>query len=427
MEYRISNSSLSGEITLPSSKSQTIRALIFAILAEGTSIIYHFLDSRDICHLLAIMKNYGICFEKKEHLIKIQGVAGKMPIPDDILQVGNSGLLYRFFVGLAALSDSYTIITGDSSIRYQRPIQSLLDALKSRGVLAISMRGDGRAPIMIKGPMQPGFMIVEGADSQFVSSLLVATSFLNDSSEIFVKNPGERPWIDLTLYWLNRLDCKIKNDNYSHYFIQGKAKFSGFNYEVPGDFSSAAFPIIAALITHSSISILNIDMEDPQGDKKIIPFLQEKGALIEYDEKRKKLTIFPSSRLVGGEVDINDFVDTLPILAVLGCFMTTPLEIKGASIARRKESNRLQTIAFELSKMGGKVEEREDGLLVIPSELTGTLVESHHDHRIAMALLIAGLGAKGTTTVRDVECIEKTYPSFYEDFSFLGAHLEGAL
>jgi 3-phosphoshikimate 1-carboxyvinyltransferase len=393
------------------------------MMGEGRSKIANYLYSPDTFDMIDAMEQFGTFVERSENDIFVEGLCGKLGYADDVISVGNSGLVFRFFTALSALSSSYTVVTGDNSIRHIRPIQHLLEALRSRGVFAESTRGDGYAPILIRGPIEPGIMVIDGRDSQPVSALLVLTAFLEGTSEIYVTGPGEKPWIDMTLDWLKRLDIKVKNEGYRHYVVHGKAHYLGFEYTVPGDFSTAAFPIIAALITHSAIKIEGLDMDDVQGDKEIIPLLIKHGANIEYDKEKKTLSVHESYHFIGGTIDVNGMIDAIPILAVFGCFTKEPLELRGASIAREKESNRLLAIKEELSKMGAKIEEIEDGLIVYPSILKSAVVESHYDHRIALSLMVAGLATEGKTIVKGVECIAKTYPTFLRDFVSLQARI----
>jgi 3-phosphoshikimate 1-carboxyvinyltransferase len=194
---------------------------------------------------------------------------------------------------------------------------------------------------------------------------------------------------------------------------------------VPGDFSSAAFPIAAALITNSTLTIGNIDFRDCQGDKELISVFQQMGASITIDVDNSTLQVKNHfSPLKGILIDINSMIDALPILAVVACFAESETVIRNAAIARHKECNRLSSIAIELHKMGASISETEDGLIIRPSRLVGTTVFSHNDHRIAMALTCAALGATGQTTILDVHCISKTFPSFLHDFTAINARIE---
>ena len=203
--------------------------------------------------------------------------------------------------------------------------------------------------------------------------------------------------------------------------MEGNCKYQGFDYTVPADFSSAAFPIVAALITQSEITLQYIDMNDVQGDKAIIPVLQEMGAKITYDAHKNLLHVHKSDQLTGKTINVNDFVDAIPILSVMGCFSKGTTQIIGGAIAKHKESDRLVAMATELRKMGADISDHEDGLVIHQSRLKGAELQSYHDHRIAMSLSIAGLVAEGNTLIKDVACVAKTFPNYTESMQTLGA------
>ncbi len=423
-QFRVQPSTLSGTASVPPSKSHTLRAILFAAMASGTSEIRHFLHSPDATAMIEAMRAFGAKIDVTAEHLHVHGLAGKLNAAENVIDSGNSGLVLRFAGALAALAPSYTILTGDHSIRHNRPVKPLLDALTQLGATAVSSRLDGYAPIIVRGPMRSGKTSLPGQDSQPVSGMLIATSFLPGKTVVEVENPGEKPWIDLTLFWLKKLGISVEHQDYTRYTVAGNAKIEGFSLAIPGDFSSAAFPIVAALVTDSDLTLTNIDMEDCQGDKKIIEVLQSMGAKIEIHSKEKTLRVCKGSRLKGKKIDVNDFIDATPILSVMGCFAEGTTEIVNASIARKKESDRLHAMATELKKMGAEIEERPDGLVISHSPLKGALVTSWHDHRIAMSLAIAGLGAKGETQIDKVECVAKTYPGFAHDFRALGAAIE---
>lgn len=367
----------------------------------------------------------GVSVQKGPRVLSIEGLGGVPKQAEDVIDCGNSGQVLRFIGALSGLIPHYTILTGDSSIRRRRPALPLLSALEQLGAFATSSRGDGGAPLIIKGPWKYGQATLNGADSQPVSGLLIAAAFHPKPTQFFVENPGETPWIDLTLSWLKRFNIPYAKEGYTFYEMEGNGNISGFSYQVPGDLSTAAFPTIAALITRSDLTLENIDLEDVQGDKKIFPILEEMGACFLYDAKKKELQVLGSkSSLSGGHIDINPCIDALPILAVLGCFCSSPLTLVNGRIARLKESDRIYAICKELKKMGASIEEREDGLTVSPSSLTGAVLETHADHRIALALSMAALGADSPSLLEGMECTRKTYPSFLTDFQALGAKIE---
>ena len=417
-------STVRGSISIPPSKSHTMRAILFGALANGTSVIRNYLPAPDTVHMINACKLLGATPVVVGSNLTIEGVNGKIESVEDVIQAGNSGLILRLVSTVAALCPSHTIISGDHSIRHQRPMSHLLEALNQLGVYAVSARGYGFAPLIIRGPLMGGQVTVQGQDSQPITALLIACSFAKGPTEINVINPGEKPWIDLTLSWLSRLGIKCTNENYERYTLAGNSRINAFDYSVPGDWSSAAFPIAAALVTGSELIINNVDMMDPQGDKEIVDTLRKMGALIEFDESTKSLHVRAGGKLKGMIIDMNRFIDAITILSVIACFAEGETHLINASIARQKECDRLHCITTELTKMGAAIIELEDSVIINGGQLHGATVESYGDHRMAMSLAIAGLAAKGSSTLLNVDCVTKTFPNFLESFQALGAEIE---
>jgi len=410
-----------GILQLPPSKSHTQRALLFALMAEGTSIIHNPLPSPDTEAMLAAIEQLGAkILYKDSKVLHIQGCGGALCSPNNIIDAGNSGLVLRFIGVLSSLLPTYTALTGDASIRNNRPVRPMLDAIKQLGGFAESLCLNDTAPVVIKGPIKPGFVKINGQCSQAISALLIACSFLPSTTTIVVEEAGEKPFLELTLSWLDFFNLGYKHKNLEHFTVSGGGKIKGFEVVIPSDMSSLAFPLAAALVTDSSISFENLDTTNTQGDAKIIETLKQLGAHLEHNNGEKNLFIKGKQTLLGGVIDVNGYIDALPILSVLGCLGKEPLTLINGAIARKKECDRIRCMTLELRKMGAIIEEKEDGMTVFPSSLHGAAVFSHKDHRVAMALAIAGLTAEGTTIIEDVECIEKSYPGFAEDLRKLG-------
>ncbi len=422
--YLIAKSSLKGQLTIPSSKSHTLRAILFGALGKGKTIIKHYLHSPDTYAMIKACQLLGSQINSFLDHLEIEGLDGRISSTEDIIQAGNSGIVLRFISAISALSSHYTVITGDYSIRHQRPIQSLLDGLNQLGVLAISTRQDGYAPVIIRGSLRSGTAVINGEDSQPVSALLIASAFAEGPIELTVNNPGEKPWILLTLDWFDRLGIRYDHQTFEHYRLEGNNHYEGFNYIVPGDWSSAAFPIAAALITQSEVIIHNLDNQDTQGDKELIEVLKKMGAQIEIDDQAKTLAVKTGGGLQGIEIDINRLIDAITILAVIACFAEGETRITNAAVARQKECDRLHAITLELQKMGANITELADGLIIKHSPLQGAYLYSHQDHRMALALTVAALGANGESKIDGIECVAKTYPNFVQDFQALGAAIE---
>ena len=411
-------SSLYGSLCVPSSKSQTLRAILFGALGNGLSTVHHPLVSPDTDSMLLAVQMLGASVAQSSDRIDIVGTNGLVRLQGSEINTGTSGIVLRFCSGLVALGSNPVMLTGDGV----RPMADLIEGLRQLGCRVMS-KGQF-APLVVQGPMSSGKTVVDGKDSQPVSALIIAAAFATGPIEIFVRNPGEMPWVDMTLYWLDRLGIPYERKGYEWYRVE-KGSYPGFVYTVPGDFSSAAFPIAAALITNSELSISNLDFSDPQGDKELISVLQRMGAKIELSPG--KVHVKEGSSLQGTDIDVNNIIDAVPILAVVACFAEGQTRLYNGAIARQKESNRIRCIATELQKMGADVTEQEDGLVIRHSRLRGAHVHSYNDHRMAMSLSVAGLGATGVTTVGPCECVAKTYSSFVGDFQKIGAQIEAVL
>lgn len=416
-KFKIKPSTLSGSINASPSKSHSLRAILFATMARGKSVIRHYLHSPDVDAMIEACRQLGATITQKQDYLEIEGVSGKPKTPKKIIDAGNSGQVLRFVGAIASLTDGEFHITGDQSVRTNRPVTPLIEGLSHLGVQCSST-----SPLTLCGPMRSGVTTLDGTDSQPVSALLIAAAFVDGVTEINVTNPGEKPWVGLTLSWFDRLGIRYENQNFEKYRVFGRADIAGFEYTVPGDFSSLAYPITAALVTQSEVTINNVDMNDAQGDKKIIDALINMGANIEIVDHH--ITIKPSNELRGCEIDVNDFIDAVTILAVIGCYASGTTVLSNAYIARKKESDRLATITAELTKMGAQIQETDDSLIITNANLSGTQTFSHHDHRIAMSLAVAGMGANKETIIDDIKCVAKSYPGFVADMQHLGCNIE---
>jgi len=424
LDTKVFPSSLSGSLSLPPSKSHTLRAILLASLAHGVSTINQFLVSPDTHAMIHAVSLLGAKITLSGNRLEIVGTAGTLKPARDMIDCGNSGQVLRFVGAIAGLIPSYTILTGDRSIKQNRVVLPLLQGLNQLGALALSLPGNDRPPLLIKGPLTGKSARIQGEDSQPVSAFLMAAALRKEPTELHVTNPGEKPWVDLTLSWLERLGLAYEREGYSVYRLPGNGKIKAFTCTIPGDWSSAAFPLIAGLITNSTLTLYNADLQDPQGDKKIVQILRERGAAFSYDEKSQSLTLHKGAELKGGRMDLNDCIDALPALATLACFCKGRTEIVGSAISRKKESDRIAAMAQELKKMGGCIEETEEGLIIEKSPLHGATLSSHSDHRVALALFTGALGASSPSEITGTECIDKSYPDFCIDLRKVGAKIE---
>ena len=426
---------LSGSVVASPSKSHTLRALLFASLANGRSSIGSWLRSPDTQAMVRACQLLGARIEPAGDRLVVEGVAAAPCIPDDVIHAGNSGQVLRFVAAIGAHLPGYMVLTGDHSIRHRRPLAPLIEGLKGLGAFALSTKGDGHAPLVVGGPWQCGTTECDGDDSQPVSALLIASAFARGLTKVSVRQLGEKPWVGLTLHWLRRLgvevDCRTTwrgTTEISEYAVQGRGSdIRGFDYDVPGDFSSIAFPVAAALITGGALTIHGVDLDDVQGDKAVLDVMRCMGAKLHHDAVNKTLFVQENCRLSGVTADINDHIDSICVLSALACFAQGRTVLSGAAIARSKESDRIAVMATQLARLGATIQPTDDGLVIDgDAPLRGAVVEACDDHRVAMALALAGLGAAGRTTVRGTDCIGKSYASFVSDMNAVGARMAPA-
>lgn len=423
MLCKVSPGRVTGEVCIPPSKSETMRAIVFAAMASGVSFIDNYLKSPDTYAMIEGVKSFGARVKDNGYTLEITGVGGRPDAPKSVIDVGNSGLALRFLLAFAALVEEEVLITGDESIRTRRPVKPLLEVYKQSGmeVLSFDERDDGC--LSIKGKLKPGPKMITGEDSQPVSSLLFSTSFLGKPSEIYVTNSGEKPWIDLTMHWLDLVGGSVLNESYRVYEIEGNLVYPGFSLKIGGDYSTALFPLAAALVTGGRMKVHGLDPSSMQGDKKSLEIFKQMGANIYFDEEGV-LVGSCKTPLKGIEVDINHCIDTLPVLSVVATFATTKTVIKGAEIARLKECDRIAVMSRQLKMMGARVEERSDGMVVYPSRLQGAKLSGEADHRIALSMLVAAAASNGESVIEGVEAVVKTYPTAVFDFIGCGMNID---
>ncbi|WP_028972554.1 3-phosphoshikimate 1-carboxyvinyltransferase [Spirochaeta cellobiosiphila] len=411
MQVQVSQARLAGEVLIPASKSHTIRALLLATMASGTSHIYNPLDSSDTEAALAACRGLGANIIEHKDYWEVEGVSGAIQAADNVIDTMNSGTTLYLAASLAALADNWTVFTGDASIR-NRPIGNLLQSLQDLGAQSISTKNNGKAPFLVKGPLKGGKTSIECPTSQFLSSLLIALPLASGDSEISVPLLHERPYVEMTLKWLDEQKIQYThNSEMSLFTIPGNQKYKAYTKSVPGDFSSATFFLCAAAICGTTITLKGLDMTDSQGDKAVVHMMEDMGCKISITEEA--ITI-DGSHFHGATLDLNATPDALPALAAAACFAKGTTYLTNVPQARLKETDRIAVMAQELTKMGAVIEEKEDGLIIHQSSLTGTNVNGHHDHRIIMALAIAGLGSEGITRIDTAEAVSVTFPNFFE-------------
>jgi 3-phosphoshikimate 1-carboxyvinyltransferase len=413
--------SLRGEASAPSSKSYTHRALIAALLSDNITRISNPLDSGDTRATLNAITALGAKTSQQEDCWTILGAA-QVEAPSSPIDCGESGSTLRFILPVSALAmRPSTFILQPSLAR--RPLAPLLKSLEQLGVRS-RFQPNCRIPyVKIQGGgIKGGATTIAGdVSSQFISGLLFGCSKAESNTDINLTTPLEsKDYVRMTIEILSKHGVKVfPDDNMRNFRVPSRQTYEAYDHAVPGDFSSASFLLAAAAITSSKLKVTNLNCNWPQGDSQIVKILQEAGSTVKTTDDCVEID---SMRLGTVNVDARDVPDLVPACASLACYSTGISKIYNARRLRYKESDRLSALSAELGKMGGKVTVVEDGFVVEgPCKMHGGRIDPRGDHRIAMACAVAALGAHGQTIIKNCECVNKSYPRFFEDLNILGA------
>jgi 3-phosphoshikimate 1-carboxyvinyltransferase len=426
-----------GTVRIPASKSHTIRRLLIASLGDGVSEIDYPLDSLDARSCAAACRALGAVIEEhwagdpscpnpadgegkklvrwivKGGAFQRRGGNGSISI-----DVGNSGTTLFLFLAAAALGSVPVRFDGDGQIR-RRGAGPLLEALSALGAQVEAAPG-GCVPALVRGPWKGGRVSIPCPTSQYLSALLLAAPLAPAGTLTGIDVPllNEKPYIGMTLAYLDAQGIPYeKKEDLSWFRVPGGASYRPVKGPVPGDFSSAAFPAAAAAIGGGPLTLLGLDPGDTQGDKAFFDFLAKMGCQVSWNPSVPALTVSRNGTLRGGEFDLNSTPDMLPACAAVAAFAQGDTSLVNAAHARIKETDRIAVMAAELGKLGVKVTQRPDGLVIhggAAGPPRGGNVEGHGDHRIVMALAAAALGAAGPVEIRGAESAAVTYPGFLE-------------
>jgi 3-phosphoshikimate 1-carboxyvinyltransferase len=334
----------------------------------------------------------------------------------------------------ASLGKGPVEFTGDEQIR-RRSAAPLLEALAGLGVRAESLHRNGCAPILIRGPWKGGRISLPCPTSQYLSAILLASPLAPPGTvtEVLVPLLNEKPYIELTLSYLRAQGIPYEAAaDFSRFVIPGGAAWKPVSGPVPGDFSSAAFPGCAAVVSGGDVTLLGLDPEDSQGDKVFFDMLARMGAAVRWEKRAREdvpgggaaewewvLSVSRRGPLKGGVFDLNATPDMLPAAAVAGACAGGDTALVNVAHARIKETDRIAVMAEELAKLGVRCTERPDGLVIHGrpgnrGPFAGGAVQGRGDHRIVMAFAAAALGAAGPVDIADAESAAVTYPGFLE-------------
>lgn len=431
-------------IQVPPSKSHSIRAVLLAAFANAPSQLENILLSGDTKTAFSVINKLGaeVCFYKNDenlNSVKIippkHGILNYLSKKDDlIIDCGNSGSVFYFLGSALSILPIDFILTGDSSI-CTRPIAPLLEIYDQLNIQYEFLSNSETAPIKVYGSKRENHkekIYLSGIFSQPITGLLLASVFFDKSIEINLSRAGELPYLCITAEWLNT--CGIKytvNADFTNFKIYGGQNIKPIKKLIPADWSSAAFPITAAVVSNKDLELTNLDINDVQGDKKIISILKKMGATIYCNPEEKKIHIKASLKnLKGGVFDCSDIPDTVPALSAISCFISGKTILKNIEICRYKECDRISVICSELKKIGADINEGKDFLIINGTggqNLHTAVTDSNRDHRIGLMLaaLSAGISFKDSEVFKifNADCFDISYPEFINDIKKLNVNI----
>ncbi|MHC4192324.1 MAG: 3-phosphoshikimate 1-carboxyvinyltransferase, partial [Planctomycetota bacterium] len=435
------------------SKSHTIRAVAIASLAGGQSLIRNPLVSSDTQAAVDCYQALGAAIDTSDpKLWKVTGTGGEITAPPKAIDVGNSGTTLRIAMGSAALAQPgrTTTFTGDEQIQ-TRPVGPLIEALSNLGAKCTSLKNNGKAPVEVMGKLAGGKTPIAASTSQYLSSLLLCTPLATKDTEIDVTLLNEPGYVQMTLDWLDKQQIEYENQppllrfceakrRGCKFKIKGNQSYKAFDATIPADFSSATFFLCAAAISADEVTLLGLDFSDSQPDKAVVNYLKAMGADITIEPDSVTVQAVRHGGLRGTDLDMNKTPDALPAMAVTAAFAEGQTRLLNVPQARSKETDRIKCMTEELKKMDVDVEELSDGLIVRGSSLvacrtshklrvTGherrvTKLDGRSDHRIVMALSLAGLCLEGQCSIDTAEAINVTFPDYVDLMQSIGANME---
>ena len=410
MKRLIKPTELRGTVQSPASKSAAQRAIAIASLARGRSEILFSGHSDDVISAIRVCRSFGIHIDEQTNALIIEG---GIKVPDNALNCGESGLGIRMFSSLAAILEHPVTLTGTGTLA-KRPMGVLENSLRALGVECTT--NSGYLPITVNGPIPGGEVKLDGSySSQVLTGILIASPFAQKDMTIHVKKLQSKPYIDLTIDIMRDFGVQVENENYEVFRVKKDQRYVPGKFKVEGDWSGSAFMLVAGAIA-GKVEVNNLLISSLQADRAIMDVLKLVGAEINTGTEsvevgKKELNAF--------EFDATDCPDLFPPLVALAVSCKGESVIKGVHRLKGKESDRAITLQQEFNKLGVQITLDGDMMKVQGSAIHGGLVHSHHDHRIAMALAIAGLQATGDVLIEGAEAINKSYPEFFEDLERL--------
>lgn len=425
MEVTIGSSGVAGTASAPPSKSYSHRAILAGGFSTDTQV-NNPLVSADTRATMRAVEAFGGRVSTEGDTVRIDGFAGEPSVPGDVIDCANSGTTMRLITATAGLADGWTVLTGDDSLR-SRPQGPLLDAITQLGGRGVSTRNNGQAPLVLEGPISGGEVAIPGdVSSQYVTALLMAGAVTAEGITITLETElKSAPYVEITREVLGDFGVDTKETR-SGYAVAGEQSYEAANgtYAVPGDFSSISYLVAAGVLAGEDEVVVRRARPSAQGDEAILEIIREMGGAVTWDESKGEITVSKSA-LGGITVSVEDTPDLLPTIAVLGAVASGETRIEHVEHVRFKETDRVAVMARELEKLGAAVTEHDDELVIHGDESTlrGARVDGANDHRIVMALAVAGLVAQGRTTITGAEHVDVSFPAFFDVLYDLGASI----
>jgi 3-phosphoshikimate 1-carboxyvinyltransferase len=427
---------LHASVRVPGSKSITNRAMLVSSLADGETTLTNALFSDDSRYFADALKQLGfaVISDPQNSSLTISGLGGLIPSHNARLFIGNAGTAARFLSAFLTLGEGEYILDGDARMR-ERPIADLVTALRQIGANIEPLEGKtSNAPGQISPPVKiiasglPGgkTKIAGNISSQFLSALLMVAPYASSPVEIELTTElASRPYVDLTLAIMKDFGIELQRDSYER-FRSTPAHYSSHpSFNIESDASSASYFFAAPAICSGTVRVENISSDSRQGDVAFLDVLAQMGCIVSRDATHIQVT--GSSALHGIDVNMSDIPDTAQTLAAIAPFASSPTRIRGIASARLKETDRIHAACTELTRLGVKVEEYQDGMTIYPcNEFHPTSVQTYNDHRMAMAFALIGLRVAGIS-IENPACVTKTFPKFFDVFEGLGSTEYGNL
>lgn len=407
MDKSVPRGCVAGKITPPCSKSYAQRALAAALLANGETVLRNVEFCSDTLSAIGCIESLGASVRRIDNhtLVVTGGVSPRI----DVLSVGESGLAARLFTPIAALCNRPIIIEGKGTLLH-RPMDMMVAPLRRLGVDVRD--GGGRLPIEVCGPLRGGEANVDGSvSSQFITGLLLALPMAEEDTVLHVEHAVSRHYIDMTIDTAERFGVKIQHNDYAEFYIEGCQRYEPVDMIIEGDWSAAAILLVAGAIA-GEVTLENMSLLSKQADVVVCEALVRAGASVINDDH--SITVAHRD-LTAFEFDATECPDLFPALVALAAAAKGESVIKGTSRLEHKESNRAEVLQSEYGKLGIEIELEDDLMRVQGGRIrSGVTVDSYHDHRIAMSLAVSALRSDGVITIRDAECVAKSYPEFFE-------------